>query len=129
VTDTLSEAPKRISPVKRRAIWLIPIGLAVAALMIIGLIIFSGGSPGVTDQRQLASVQRVCSEWSGNSATNLGTMGSVCRQWMNTESRASLSTTASPGWCDAMVSQMQQHIGNWGGWMMNGNMMGGDSTG
>jgi hypothetical protein len=57
------------------------------------------------------------------------TMDSVCRQWMNTESRASLSTTASPGWCDAMVSQMQQHIGNWGDWMMNGNMMGGNSTG
>jgi hypothetical protein len=61
------------------------------------------------------------------------TMDSVCRQWMGTDSRASISTTTSPGWCDDMVSWMERHIGNWDDWMMNGNMngnmMGGDSTG
>jgi hypothetical protein len=53
------------------------------------------------------------------------TMGSTCRQWMDTESRASISTTPSPGWCNQMVSWMEQHVGDWGNWMMNGSMMGG----
>jgi hypothetical protein len=147
--------------------WIIPIGLAVVVLIIVGVIFFSSDSSGVTDQQQLASVQQVCKEWSGNSAASLGTssasaacltmadwmgqrlqngqmtgpmmwgsassMNSVCRQWMDTGSRASISTTASPGWCDGMVSWMQQHVGNWDHWMMNGNMsgnmMGGDSAG
>ncbi len=167
VTDTLKEKPDGTSPVKRHAIWLIPIGLAVVVLVVVGVIFFSSDSSGVTDQQQLASVQRVCKEWSGNSAASLGTssasaacstmadwmgqqlqngqmtgpmmwgsattMDSVCRQWMGTDSRASISTTASPGWCDDMVSWMERHIGNWDDWMMNGNlngnMMGGDSAG
>ena len=167
VTDTLKEKPDGTSPVKRHTIWLIPIGLAVVVLVVVGVIFFSSDSSGVTDQQQLASVQRVCKEWSGNSAASLGSssasaacstmadwmgqqlqngqttgpmmwgsatkMDSVCRQWMGTGSRASISTTASPGWCDDVVGWMEQHIGNWDDWMMNGNMngnmMGGDSKG
>jgi hypothetical protein len=163
VNGTLTEAPNGTSLVKRHAMWLIPIGLAVVVLIIIGIIFFSSDSSGVTDQQQLASVQRVCTEWAGRSASSLGSssasaacstmadwmgqqlqnrqmtgpmmwgsassMDSVCRQWMNSGSRTSISTTASPGWCNDMVSWMQQHIGNWGDWMMNGNMMGGDSGG
>jgi hypothetical protein len=160
VADTLTEAPDGTSPVKRHAIWLIPICLVVVVLIIVGVIVFSSDSSGVADQQQqLASVQRVCKEWSGSSAAVLGTssasaacstmadwmdqqlrnghmtgpmmwgsattMDSVCRQWMDTASRASISTTASPGWCDDMVSWMEEHMGNWGDWMTSGTMMGG----
>ncbi len=161
VTDALTEAPERSSPGRGRpTLWFIPIGLAILVLIIVGVIFLSGGSSGVTDQQQLASVQRACREWSGNSAASLGTssasaacstmadwmgqelqsghmtgpmmwgsattMDSVCRQWMGTDSRASVSTTSSPGWCDDMASWMEQHIGNDS--MMHSDMMGGDST-
>jgi hypothetical protein len=158
VTTALKESSDGTSPVRRHALWLILILLVVAALIIVGVIVFSSDSSGVSEQ-QLASVQRVCGEWTGNSAPRLGTssastacsamadwmdqqlrngqmtgpmmwggattMGSTCRQWMDTDSRASISSTPSPGWCNQMVSWMEQHIGNWGNWMMNGNMMGG----
>ena len=148
VTGTLTETPNGASQVRRHTIWLIPIGLAVVVLIIVGVIFFSSESSGVTDQQQLATVQRVCKEWSGNSAAKLGTssasaacsamadwmglrlqngqmtgpmmwassssMDTVCRQWMETDSRASISATASPGWCDDMVNWMEQHVGNWG---------------
>jgi hypothetical protein len=160
---TITKAPEGSSSVKRRAIWLIPIGLAVVVLIIVGVIFFSSDSSGVTDQQQLASVRRVCTEWAGSSASTLGSssasaacstmadwmgqqlqneqmtgpmmwgsaasMESACSQWMETDSRASISTTASPGWCNDLVSWMEQHIVNWSDWMMNGNMMGGDSAG
>jgi hypothetical protein len=162
VTTALKEMSDGTSPVRRHALWLILILLAVATLIIVGVIVFSSDSSGVSEQ-ELASVQRVCGEWTGNSALSLGTssastacsamadwmdqqlrngkmtgpmmwgsattMGSTCRQWMDTVSRASISTTPSPGWCNVMVSWMEQHIGNWSDWMMNGNMMGGDSAG
>lgn len=51
-------------------------------------------------------------------------MGVTCRQWMGTSSRSTISGTASPAWCDEMVRWMEQHVGDWGNWMMNGNMMG-----
>jgi len=51
-------------------------------------------------------------------------MAATCRQWMGTDSRPTVSGTASPAWCDEMVSWMEQHIGNWHDWMMNGDMMG-----
>jgi hypothetical protein len=158
VTTALKETPGGTSTGRRHALWLILILLAVAALIIVGVIVFSSDSSGVSEQ-QLASVQRVCGEWSGNSAPRLGTssastacstmadwmdqqlrngkmtgpmmwgtattMGSTCRQWMDTGSRASISTTPSPGWCNQMVSWMEQHVGDWGNWMMNGDMMGG----
>jgi hypothetical protein len=52
------------------------------------------------------------------------TLGSTCREWINTYSRDSISAAASPGWCNEMVGWMQEHIGNWDDWMMHGNMMG-----
>ena len=87
MTDTLTEATDGSSPVKRRAIWLIPIGLTVVVLIIAGVIVFSSDSSGVTDQQQLASVQRVCGEWSGSSAVSLGTSSasaacSTMAEWM-----------------------------------------------
>jgi hypothetical protein len=163
VTDTLNEVPDGTSSVRHHAIWLILIGLAVAVLVIIGVIVFTSGGSGVTAEQQLASVRHVCVQWSGNSAPRLGTnsasatcstmaawmneqlrngkmtgpmmwgtaaaMGATCRDWLNTESRASISASASSAWCDEMVGWMEQHIGNWDGWMMNGNMMGGDAAG
>jgi hypothetical protein len=162
-TTALKDSPDGTSPFRRHALWLILIGLVVAAVVIAAVILFSSDSSGVADRQQLASVQRVCGEWSGNSAPRLGTssasatcsgmadwmdqqlrngqmtgptmwgsataLGSTCREWMDTDSRASISTTASPGWCSEMVSWMKQHIGNWNGWMMHGNMMGTDSGG
>lgn len=153
----MNQTPGGTSPVRRHALWLILIGLVVAALVLAAVIVFSGDSAGVPDRQQLASLQRVCGEWSGISAPRLGTssastacfvmadwmdqqlrngqmtgpmmwgspatMGSTCRQWMDTHSRASISTTASSGWCDEMVSWMEQHIGNWSDWMIHGNMM------
>jgi hypothetical protein len=50
------------------------------------------------------------------------TMGSTCRQWMATGPAA--ASGISPQACDAMVSWMAQHAGDWAGWMMSGRMMG-----
>lgn len=58
--------------------------------------------------------------WGSTSA-----MAATCRTWVDTSSRFMISGTASPAWCDEMVGWMEQHIGNWGDWMMSGNMMGG----
>jgi hypothetical protein len=155
--------PVGTSSIRRHGPWVILIGLVVAALVIVGFLIFSSDSSGVTDQQRLASVQRVCGEWTGNSAPRLGTssastacalmadwmdqqlrngdmtgpmmwgsattMGSTCRQWMRTQSGASITTPPSLGWCNNMVNWMEQHINNWDDWMMNGNMMGGASSG
>ncbi len=163
VTDTLEEVSDGKSSVRHRAIWLILIGLAVAVLVIIGVIVFGSDSSGVTAEQQLASVEHACVQWSGNSAPRLGansasatcstmadwmneqlrdghmsgpmmwgtaaTMGATCRDWLNTEPRTSVSTSASSAWCHEMVGWMEQHIGNWDDWMMNGKMMGGDEAG
>jgi hypothetical protein len=163
VTDTLNEVPDGTSSVRHHAMWVILIGLAVAVLVIIGVIVFTSDSSGVTVEQQLASVRHACLQWSGNSAPKLGTnsasatcstmvdwmnqqlrngqmtgpmmwstataMGATCRQWMSTSSRITISATASSAWCDEMVGWMEQHIGNWDGWMMNGNMMRGDAAG
>ena len=51
-------------------------------------------------------------------------LGSTCRQWMDTHSRASISGAASPAWCNEMVGWMQRHIGDRVEWMMHGSMMG-----
>ena len=40
VTDTLKEKPDGTSPVKRHAIWLIPIGLAVVVLVVVPVFVF-----------------------------------------------------------------------------------------
>jgi hypothetical protein len=140
---------------------MIAAGLAIAILVIVGIVVFSGSgssSTSVLADQQLASVQHVCEQWSGSSAPMLGTssadvacttmtdwmtqqlrngrmtgpmmwgsataMGDTCRLWMGTDSRSSVSGTASRGWCDEMVGWMRQHIANWDGWMMHGNMMG-----
>jgi hypothetical protein len=54
------------------------------------------------------------------SATTLQT---TCQQWM-AGSGSTSGGTASPAWCGQMANWMAQHVGNWGNWMMNGNMMG-----
>ncbi len=97
---------REASAVKRHAIWLIPIALAVAVLAIVGLIVFSSDSSGVSDQRQLASLQRVCEQWSGTSAPMLGT------------SSASSACTTLTGW---MNEQLQSG-------RMTGPMMWGTAT-
>jgi hypothetical protein len=110
-------------------------------------------STGAIANQQLASVQQICQRWSGNVVPALGNdsasaacatmaewmsqqlrnrrmtgpmmwgrptaMRATCRQWM-----ATVFGTASAPWCDELVSWMEQHIGNWDSWMMNGNMMG-----
>jgi hypothetical protein len=163
VTDALKEASEGTPPARHQAIWLIPIGVTVAALIIIAVIVFTSDSAGVTAEQQLASVRQACVQWSGNSAPRLGidsasaacttmadwmngqlrngqmtgpmmwgtatTMGATCRQWMNTSARTTISATASSAWCDEMIGWMEQHISNWDGWMMTGNMMGGDASG
>jgi hypothetical protein len=163
VTDTLSTVPDGTSPVRHHTWRVILIVLVVAILVIIGVIVFSGGSSGVTAEQQLASVRYACTQWSGNAAPGLGTtsastacttmadwmneqlrggqmsgpmmwsssasLGATCRDWMSTESRASVSGTASPAWCDEMVGWMERHVDGWHGWMMTGNMMGGDRSG
>jgi hypothetical protein len=65
---------------------------------------------------------RMTSSMMWGSAT---TIGATCRKWLGTDSRVSISSSASPSWCDEMVSWMEQHIGNWDRWMMSGHMMGG----
>jgi hypothetical protein len=160
-TTAVKGSPDGTSPLRRHALWLILIGLIVAAVVIAAVIVFSSDSSGVADRQQQATLQRVCGEWSGISAPELGTssasaacsamadwmdqqlrngrmtgptmwgsataLGSTCREWMDTGSRASISTSTSPRWCSEMVSWMKQHIGNWNDWMMHGNMMDADS--
>ncbi len=53
------------------------------------------------------------------------TLQSTCQQWMATGSDSTGAGTASPTWCGGMAGWMAQHVGSWGNWMMNGNMMGG----
>ena len=158
VPHALTEAPHGASQVKRHAMWLIPVILAVVVLVVVGVIFFSSdssvASPAATGV-SAACLQRVVGElrrqpleefastgirqwplgWSSSFRNgqmtgpmmwgSASSMDSVCRLWMDSGSRASISTTTSPGWCDGMVTWMQQHnIGNWDDWTMNGNMDG-----
>lgn len=57
-------------------------------------------------------------------------MRDACRRWADTDASGTSSTDAST-WCDAMVTWMTDHIGNWGDWddddwdgWMHGPMMG-----
>jgi hypothetical protein len=52
------------------------------------------------------------------------TLQTTCRQWMAAGSGSTSGGPASPAWCGQMADWMAQHVGNWGNWMMNGNMMG-----
>jgi len=60
---------------------------------------------------------------------NAGQMLARCEQWMTSEPPSG-TTPSSQGWCSAMVGWMANHMRSWsgqdtwGGWMMNGPMMG-----
>jgi hypothetical protein len=95
ITTAQKGSPDGTSPAKRNTLWLIPIGLVVAAAVIIAVILFSSNGAGVTDRQQLASVQRVCGEWSGTSAPRLGT------------SSASTACAAMAGWMDQQLQNGQ----------------------
>ena len=165
MSGTTQEEPERIGSragIRRHPLWLLAVGLAVAALVTVGVVVLGGSSSsskGAAADQQLASVQRACVDWTSNSAPSLGassasvacttmadwmteqlhsgrmtgsmmwgsatTMGGTCRKWLGTDSRSSIASSAWPSWCDEMVSWMEQHIGNWDGWMMSGHMMGG----
>jgi hypothetical protein len=70
--------------------------------------------------QQLRS-QRMTGAMMWGSAT---TLQATCQQWMATGSGSTSGGTASPAWCGQMANWMAQHVGDWGNWMMNGNMMG-----
>lgn len=47
-------------------------------------------------------------------------MATTCEQWMATNP----SGTDANAWCGQMTDWMNQHMGDWDTWMMNGPMMG-----
>ena len=92
VTDTPTKMPDGTSSVRHRTLWWILIGATVAVLVVIGVIVFSGGSSGVTGDQQLASVRQACAQWSGNSAPRLGadsasTACTTMADWMSEQLR------------------------------------------
>lgn len=52
------------------------------------------------------------------------TLQATCQQWMAAGSGSTSGGMAFPAWCGQMADWMAQHVGNWGNWMTNGNMMG-----
>jgi hypothetical protein len=103
--DSTSSGPR----VRWRRTWVIAAGLAIAVLVIVGIVVFSGGGSSSTSalaDQQLASVQRVCEQWSGSSAPMLGT------------SSASLACTTMTHW---MTQQLRDG-------RMTGPMMWGSAT-
>jgi hypothetical protein len=104
-TVSTSSGPR----VRWRRTWVIAAGLAIAVLVIVGIVVFSGGGSSSTSalaDQQLASVQRVCEQWSGSSAPMLGT------------SSASLACTTMTHW---MTQQLRDG-------RMTGPMMWGSAT-
>lgn len=94
--------------VRRCRTLVIAAGLAIAVLVIVGIVVFSGSDSSSTNalaDQQLASVQQVCEQWSGSSTPLLGT------------SSASLACISMTGW-------MTQQLGHG---RMTGPMMWGSA--
>jgi hypothetical protein len=51
-------------------------------------------------------------------------MQATCERWMSTNPSGVSTPSDTSTWCGQMVAWMDQHMGNWDDWMMNGPMMG-----
>ena len=51
-------------------------------------------------------------------------MRATCAQWMGTNPSGVPTGADTTEWCDQMIDWMDQHMGDWDNWMMNGPMMG-----
>lgn len=76
--------------------------------------------------------QRMGTSASGQNGMMMGSMmwqdpasmRATCEQWMGTNPNGVPSGTDATAWCGQMVDWMNQHMGDWDNWMMNGPMMG-----
>ncbi len=50
-------------------------------------------------------------------------MATTCEQWMADKPNAAPAGADTSAWCGQMVDWMNQHMGGWDNWMMNGPMM------
>lgn len=50
-------------------------------------------------------------------------MRTTCEQWMTANPNAAPTGADTTAWCGQMVDWMNQHMGGWDNWMMNGPMM------